>query len=128
MKKLLCLTLAFVLCLGLFAGCNNEPVTPTQTTPTNPASDPAADPSTEPVVDNSAMMPELTALELVHMMGNGTNLGNTMEACNTNAIAPGNSPLTYEVSWGQPVTTQEMLYAMKESDVEKLQKLADDLQ
>ncbi|MBQ7848555.1 MAG: cellulase family glycosylhydrolase [Clostridia bacterium] len=63
--------------------------------------------------DDGSIRSELTALEVTRLMGNGTNLGNTMEACNTNAIAPGNSPLTYEVSWGQPVTTQEMLTAMK---------------
>ena len=63
--------------------------------------------------DDGVMREGLSALELTRLMGNGTNLGNTMEACNTNAIAPGNSPLTYEVGWGQPVTTQEMLTAMK---------------
>ena len=49
--------------------------------------------------DDGVMRPDLTALEVSRLMGNGTNLGNTMEACNTNQIAPGNSPLTYEVSW-----------------------------
>lgn len=63
--------------------------------------------------DDGVMREGLSAIELTRLMGNGTNLGNTMEACNTNAIAPGNSPLTYEVGWGQPVTTQEMLTAMK---------------
>ena len=63
--------------------------------------------------DDGVMREGLTALEVSRLMGNGTNLGNTMEACNTGAIARGVSPLTYEVSWGQPVTTQEMLYAMK---------------
>ena len=63
--------------------------------------------------DDGVMREGLTALEVTRLMGNGTNLGNTMEACDTNNIRPGNSPLTYEVCWGQPVTTQEMLYAMK---------------
>ena len=63
--------------------------------------------------DDGVMREGLTALEVSRLMGNGTNLGNTMEACNTGAIAPGLSPLTYEVLWGQPVTTQEMLTAMK---------------
>ena len=67
----------------------------------------------EAPADDGVMREGLTALEVTRLMGNGTNLGNTMEACNTNAIAPGNSPLTYEVSWGQPVTTQEMLTALK---------------
>jgi len=67
----------------------------------------------EATCDDGSIRSDLTALEVSRLMGNGTNLGNTMEACNTNAIAPGNSPLTYEVSWGQPVTTQEMLTGMK---------------
>ena len=121
MKKLLCLTLALVMCLGLFAGCNNEPATPTQTSPTSPASDPATTPSTEPAVDNSAMMPELTALELVHMMGNGTNLGNTMEACDTNVGSKYSyNPSYYETCWGQPVTTKEMIQGMKDAGFDTL--------
>lgn len=63
--------------------------------------------------DDGSIRSDLTALEVTRLMGNGTNLGNTMEACNTNAIGVGNAPQTYEVSWGQPVTTQEMLTAMK---------------
>jgi len=63
--------------------------------------------------DDGVMREGLTALEVTRLMGNGTNLGNTMEACNTNSIAPGNDPKTYEVTWGQPVTTPEMLAGMK---------------
>lgn len=63
--------------------------------------------------DDGVMREGLTALEVSRLMGNGTNLGNTMEACNTGTIAPGKSPLIYEVLWGQPVTTQAMLSAMK---------------
>ena len=64
--------------------------------------------------DDGVMREGLTALELTRLMGNGTNLGNTFEACNTNlAYAPGKDPKTYEVSWGAPVTTQEMLYGVK---------------
>lgn len=64
--------------------------------------------------DDGVMRQGLSALELTRLMGNGTNLGNTFEACDANVgYVPGNSPLTYEVSWGQPVTTQEMLTGMK---------------
>ncbi len=57
------------------------------------------------------------ALEMTRRMGNGINLGNTMEACN-NGKNGGNTmdaPLFYETSWGQPVTTPEMLRGMKEA-------------
>ena len=63
----------------------------------------------------AAEAPE-NAVGMTRLMGNGINLGNTMEACN-NGVNGGNtktSPLFYEVSWGQPVTTPEMLQAMKE--------------
>ena len=121
MKKILCMILALVLCLGLFAGCGNEPATPTQTSPTAGSTEPVTTPTTEPVVDNSAMMPELTALELVHMMGNGTNLGNTMEACDTNLGSKYSyNPSYYETCWGQPITTKEMIQGMKDAGFDTL--------
>ena len=55
------------------------------------------------------------AVEMTRLMGNGINLGNTMEACN-NGARGGNTaddPSWYETMWGQPVTTAEMLAAMK---------------
>ena len=66
------------------------------------------------LADDSVMREGLTALELTRLMGNGTNLGNTFEACDTSRpYSPGRDPKTYEVSWGAPVTTQEMLHGMK---------------
>lgn len=56
------------------------------------------------------------ALEMTRRMGNGINLGNTMEACN-NGKSGGNTidfPKFYETYWGQPETTPEMLQAMKD--------------
>ena len=56
------------------------------------------------------------AIAMTRLMGNGINLGNTMEACN-NGKSGGNTtdlPKFYETLWGQPVTTPEMLRAMKE--------------
>ncbi len=56
-----------------------------------------------------------SAIELTRLMGNGTNLGNTMEACNSGAQYGNTSddPHFYETLWGQPVTTPEMLRALK---------------
>ena len=56
------------------------------------------------------------AIEMSRRMGNGINLGNTMEACNNgkNGGNKSDTPKSYETSWGQPVTTPEMLEAMKE--------------
>ena len=71
-------------------------------------------PALADAADDGVMREGLSALELTRLMGNGTNLGNTFEACNANGIfTPGKDPQTYEISWGAPVTTQEMLTTMK---------------
>lgn len=49
------------------------------------------------------------AFELVHEMGLGINLGNTMEAYCVGAT----NTTQLETHWGQPVTTQEMITGMK---------------
>ena len=67
----------------------------------------------EAVVDNGVMREGLTALEATRLMGNGINLGNTMEACDNNVGIKTNAPLSYETSWGQPKTTQAMIDGMK---------------
>lgn len=67
----------------------------------------------EAVVDNGVMREGLTALEATRLMGNGINLGNTMEACDNNVGIKTNAPPSYETYWGQPKTTQAMIDGMK---------------
>ena len=67
----------------------------------------------EAVVDNGVMREDLTALEATRLMGNGINLGNTLEACDNNVGIKTNAPLSYETYWGQPKTTQAMIDGMK---------------
>ena len=67
------------------------------------------------VVTAAAEEDEIGSVALTRLMGNGTNLGNTFEACN-NGAQYGNTtddPLYYETLWGQPVTTPEMLQGLK---------------
>ena len=66
-------------------------------------------------------MPE-NAIEMSRRMGNGINLGNTMEACNNgkNGGKVSESPGFYETYWGQPLTTPEMLQAMKAAGFDTL--------
>ena len=64
-------------------------------------------------VDNGVMREDLTALEATRLMGNGINLGNTLEACDNNVGIKTNTPLSYETHWGQPKTTQAMIDGMK---------------
>lgn len=114
MKKLISLMLVLLLVLGIFAGCASQ-----GEQETNPQDDTTAAPSetVDPNAEvNAFMNAELTALELTHMMGNGTNLGNTMEACDTSlGSIYSYNPTYYETCWGQPVTTQEMIVGMKEA-------------
>ena len=63
--------------------------------------------------DDGSIREELTAVEATRLMGNGINLGNTMEACDSTRGNYSDDPLVYETGWGQPVTTQEMLLGMK---------------
>ena len=62
------------------------------------------------------------AVGMSRRMGNGINLGNTMEACNNgkNGGRVSESPGFYETYWGQPLTTPEMLRAMKEAGFDTL--------
>ena len=55
----------------------------------------------------------MTALEVIRAMGNGINLGNTLEAYNHQAYINGSSATSGEIVWGQPWTTQEMIQGMK---------------
>ncbi len=63
---------------------------------------------------------DLTAIEVAHRMGNGINLGNTMEAYGRASYGVGADVSMYETSWGQPETTQEMISAMKAAGFDSL--------
>lgn len=78
--------------------------------------------ATEPVVtgDDGTVREELTALEVAELMGNGTNLGNTMEAYGHAELGTTADVSDYETLWGQPVTTQEMITGMKESGFDSI--------
>lgn len=67
-----------------------------------------------------AMRPELTAVELTRLMGNGVNLGNTMEAYRTAAMGTKEAPEKYEQLWGQPVTTAAQMKAYKKSGFDSI--------
>lgn len=63
--------------------------------------------------DNGVMREDLTSVELVQLMGNGINLGNTMEACNNTTGHTTDDTSYYEQMWGAPITTQAMVDGMK---------------
>ncbi|MCQ2458051.1 MAG: glycoside hydrolase family 5 protein [Clostridia bacterium] len=70
--------------------------------------------------DDGVMREDLTAIEATRLMGNGINLGNTMEACNNSRGRYSMFVTDYETMWGQPVTTQAMLDAMKAAGFDTL--------
>jgi endoglucanase len=70
--------------------------------------------------DHGHMRRDLTAVELIHLMGNGINLGNTMEAYGHREIGTDAPVSSYETIWGQPVTTQEMISGMKQAGFDTL--------
>lgn len=55
---------------------------------------------------------DMNSVELTKYLGNGINLGNTMEAVNA-ALGKKSDVSSYETAWGQPVTTKEMIVGMK---------------
>ena len=62
----------------------------------------------------------LTAIEVAKQMGNGINLGNTMEAYGHMDPGVGQDTQVYETLWGQPVTTKEMVAGMKASGFDSI--------
>ena len=58
---------------------------------------------------------DLTSLEVIRLMGNGTNLGNTLEAYNHSGYINGMNPADFETGWGQPYTSAEMIQGMKDA-------------
>ena len=69
---------------------------------------------TTSITDNNVSGNDLTATEVIQLMGNGINLGNTLEAYNHKSyVDSGVNPTSFETLWGQPVTTRDMIDDMK---------------
>ena len=66
-----------------------------------------------PETPDSSEVNSMTALEVIRAMGNGIDLGNTLETYNHAAYLAGSDPGYFESGWGQPRTTQEMIQGMK---------------
>ena len=71
-------------------------------------------------MDNGYMRKDLSASELTVLMGNGINLGNTMEAYGRISLGTEAPVSSYETFWSQPVTTQEMITGMKKAGFDTL--------
>lgn len=124
-KSIFALLLAVVMLCSAFAGCSGnktESNTGTSATdaPDNTAVEPHASANGIITTDNGVMRTELTSVELAYMMGNGINLGNTMEACNNETGHITDDTTYYEQMWGAPITTQESIDGMKAAGFDTL--------
>jgi endoglucanase len=63
---------------------------------------------------------DMDALTLTTYLGNGINLGNTMEAYGHATLGTDAAVSNYETYWGQPVTTAEMVQGMKDCGFDTL--------
>lgn len=108
--KLLSLTMILVLALGCFTACGdgknkeNETKAPTNNTDGG----------------QSDKYKDMNAIEFTKVMGNGINLGNTMEAYGHSAYGIDAATSVYETSWSMPVTTKEMIQGMKDAGFDSL--------
>lgn len=95
-KRIGCLFGAMLLGAGLLAGCGGEKK------------------------EVGEMRTQLTSLEFADLLGNGINLGNTMEAYGHTTLGTEAEVSAYEGYWGAPETTQEMITGMHEAGFDTL--------
>ncbi|MCI7767682.1 MAG: glycoside hydrolase family 5 protein [Oscillospiraceae bacterium] len=107
---------ALFLAMTMLAGCAGSGGNAEKTDNTHaPAESEAASESTPPASDpaEEEKLVGMTSLEMVRAMGNGINLGNTLEVYNHQSYTGGANPDGFETGWGQPYTTAEMIQGMK---------------
>ena len=100
-----------MLSMGLMGGCGTQSE-PEQTSDTGAVTTDAPVSETDDSFEEE--LKAMSALELTKIMGNGTNLGNTLEAYNHKGYLAGQDPSGFEMGWGQPYTTPEMIQGMKD--------------
>jgi len=137
MKKILITLMSIISLTFIIVGCssndklddnhNQETSIPDESDPETTDNDGttnnnSGDTDVETSTDNTeqAKANTLTALEVADLMGNGINLGNTMEAYGRNHLGTDADVSSYETSWGQPITSQEMVSGMKDAGFDTL--------
>ena len=111
--KLKTISSAAAVCIAvtMLAGCGQTPDTASES-----GSSETAESSTDAVTispEEEEKISSMTSLEMIRAMGNGINLGNTLEAYNHKGYIGGGNPDGFETGWGQPYTTAEMIMGMK---------------
>ena len=121
--KSLLSTAALFLAASMLAGCAGGNASSGDTASSGDSGDSAATSaaeSSEPDADAEADIKAMTSLDMIRAMGNGINLGNTLEAYNHNGYLAGADPDGFETGWGQPYTTAEMIQGMKNAGFDTL--------
>lgn len=98
---------------GQETGSNSANTAETDNTGATTDATPHAVSTDNPSVYSNLDLTNVTALEVAKLMGNGINLGNTMEAYGHATLGTKAKVSAYETYWGQPITTAEMLKGMK---------------
>ncbi|MGN0325846.1 MAG: glycoside hydrolase family 5 protein [Lachnospiraceae bacterium] len=115
LKKVMGIGIAALAAVLMFGGCAG-------TEETGQGGSAAGETSAEAVSNEgtTADVSEMSSIELTRVMGNGINLGNTMEAYGRSTLGTNADVSSYETFWGQPVTTQEMITGMKEAGFDSI--------
>ena len=115
MRKIKCLSVMTALLMSVslaLSGCNQSDNAPQDEQSGEQNSDAAqeeqpADNGRDPTAGVTEIR-DMTVMELVHDMGQGINLGNTLEACG-GWINPSGGVRGYETAWGSPVITEKVI-------------------
>jgi len=110
--KLLSLFMILVLAVGAFAACAKKDADSDSTENTENTDDKNNE-SSDPYKN-------MNAIEFTEAMGNGINLGNTMEAYGHSSHGIDAPVSVYETLWNMPVTTEEMIQGMKDAGFDTL--------
>ncbi|MCL2627323.1 MAG: glycoside hydrolase family 5 protein [Oscillospiraceae bacterium] len=104
--RIFCIILAVILCFAVLAACNDD----NTDDPTPGTGDPVGTPDgSSPDTPQLPLgeMRDISTMELVHDMGIGINLGNTLEA--TGSWIRGYLVMQYEMAWGSPIITEDLI-------------------
>lgn len=117
MKKVISAAAAlFAASALLVSGCGTQPAVTGNTQSTAQETQETQNAQVQEMTESNT----LTALEVSKLMGNGINLGNTMEAYDHQGYLNGKDPTSSEGAWGMPHTTREMIDGMKAAGFDSL--------
>ncbi len=105
LKKVISAVLCTALLCGIATGCNNDGNSVAGTESSNLTS--SDESQNSGLITEQQPIRDITSLELIKEFKIGWSLGNTLDAGNEGL--KGSSPETIEKSWGNPVTSKEMI-------------------